>query len=156
RRRVELRNRDTTRVEMAMRSVTVLDTMRITATSRVSQFELEDLDHRMRTGGAYFLTGEEVKDRASMRSVFQGLPSLTIEGPSSFDYDLYTLTSGRPCSVNLWVDGYRSDTQQIQTYRPDQIIAVEWYPRGNNAPARFLTTVDAKDCGVLLVWTRFI
>jgi carboxypeptidase family protein len=156
RRRVELRNHDTTRVDLVMRAVTVLDTLRITASSRVSQYELEDLEHRMRTGGAYFLAGEEVKDRASMRSVFQGLPSLTIEGRSQFEYALYTLTSGRACPVALWVDGTRSDVQSIQTYRPEQIIAVEWYPRGNSAPARFLTVNDNQNCGVLLVWTRFI
>ena len=156
RRRVELRNNDTTQVELVMRAVTVLDTMRITATSHVSQYELEDLEHRMRTGSAYFLTGEEVRDRASMRSVFQGLPALTVQGHSTYEYDLYTITSGRPCPVSLWVDGTRSDTQSIQTYRPDQIIAVEWYPRGNSAPPRYLTTIDSRDCGVLLVWTRFI
>ena len=156
RRRVDLRNRDTTRIDVVMRAVTVLDTMRITASSRASQLELEDLDHRMRTGNAYFLVGEEVKDRASMRSVFQGLPSLTIEGRTQYEYDLYTLTGGRACPVTLFVDGLRSDTESIQSYRPDQIIAVEWYPRGNSAPARFLTTVNNQDCGILLVWTRFI
>ena len=155
RRRVDLRNRDTTRVELVMRQVTVLDTMRITATSRVSQNELEDLDRRMRVGSAYFLTSEQVRNRTSLRSVFQGLPSLSIEGRSVFSFTMYTTLGSRPCPVSLWVDGTRTDVQAIQSYRPEQIVAVEWYPRGIQAPPRFQSPANA-NCGIMLVWTRFL
>ena len=49
----------------------------------------------------------------------------------------------------------RIDVQALQSYRPDQIVAVEWYPRGLQAPARFQPSNNA-NCGILLVWTRFL
>jgi hypothetical protein len=155
RRRVDLRNLDTARVELVMRQVTVLDTMQVVARGRIAQIELTDLQLRMRNGAGYYLTGEQVRDRAAIRSVFQGLPSLTIEGRSVFDFSMYTLVSGRFCPVNLWADGLRTDVQAIQSYRPAQIIAVEWYPRGAQAPLRYQSATNS-DCGVMLVWTRFL
>jgi Carboxypeptidase regulatory-like domain len=155
RRRVDLRNRDTLRVELVMRQVTVLDTLQITARGRVAQNELADIQFRLRNGSGYYLTGEQVRERTAMRSVFQGLPSMTIEGRSVYDFTMYTMVSGRFCPVNLYVDGLRTDIQAIQSYRPSQIIAVEWYPRGNEGPARYQTLTDTR-CGMLLIWTRFL
>ena len=157
RRQVDLRNRDTTRVAFQLRQVTVLDTLRITASSRIAQNELAELDRRMRVGVGYFLKAEQVRERFSMRTVLEGLPSLVIEGRSTFNFRMYTRVSGRNCPVALWVDGWRTDTQAIQSYRPDQIVAVEYYPRGQQAPLRFQRAgTDDPNCGVLLVWTRFI
>lgn len=155
RRRVDLRNRDTLRIELVMRQVTVLDTLQITARGRLAQNDLAEIQYRLRNGSGYYLTGEEVRERTAMRSVFQGLPSMTIEGRSVYDFRMYTLVSGRFCPVNLLVDGIRTDNEALQSYRPSQIIAVEWYPRGNEAPARYQTATNTQ-CGMLLVWTRFL
>ena len=152
---VLLRNDDTTRVTVALRALTVLDTLRVTATRRGSQNELNDLESRMRAGFGFFLRGEEVKRRTSMRSVLQGLPSLQIEGRSTYNFRLQTLVSGAPCAVNLFVDGMRTTTEAIQSYRPDQLVAVEWYPRSAQAPMRFISG-GTSVCGVMLIWTRFM
>jgi hypothetical protein len=153
---VLLRNGDTTHVTMRVKGLTVLDTIRVTGgQSRRAQFDLEELDHRLRTGSAFVLTGDEVKRRASMRAVFQGLPSMVIEGRSTINFSMKTLTAGQFRPVNIYVDGQLSSTDQVQSYRPDQIIAVEWFPRGSTAPQRY-QTIGGGDAGVLLVWTRFI
>jgi hypothetical protein len=155
RRRVDLRNGDTARVDLVMNQVTVLDTLRITATNRVIRNELDELDRRIRNGAAYFLSGEEVRMRSSMRSVFQGLPSMVLEGRTVYNYSMWTQVSGQKCPVTIWADAMRIDVQALQSYRPDQIVAVEWYPRGLQAPARFQPGNNA-NCGILLVWTRFV
>ncbi len=149
---VLLRDNDTAHIDVRVRALTVLDTIRITARAG-NNIELEDLELRMRTGSGYYLKGEDVRRRNSMRAVFQGLPGLTIDGPTPFEFTLETLQQGRPTPVKLFVDGFAADEQSIQTYRPDQIIAVEWYPRGQDAPLKYQ---GANVQPVMLVWTRFI
>jgi len=68
---------------------------------------------------------------------------------------MWTQVSGQKCPVTVWADAMRIDVQALQSYRPDQIVAVEWYPRGLQAPARFHPANNA-NCGILLVWTRFL
>jgi hypothetical protein len=152
---VLLKDHETSYVDVRIHSVTVLDTMRITASTRTSQATLADLQDRLRIGLGYVLTEEQVKRRGSMRSVFQGLPSLMIQGRSVFQFDVFTLVSGRPCATTMYVDGIPTTTEAIQSYRPDQIIAVEWFPRGAQAPMRYQPLSSAQ-CSVMLVWTRFI
>ena len=152
---VRLRNGDTTRVRVTLRALTVLDTLRVTASNRGSQNELNELEQRMRSGFGFFLRGEEVKRRPSMRSVMQGLPSLFIEGSSAYTFRLHTLVNGGPCPVTMYVDGIRTSTDAIQSYRPDQLVSVEWYARGSQAPLRYQSS-GASTCAVLLIWTRFM
>jgi hypothetical protein len=152
---VLLRNDDTTRVSVTLRALTVLDTLRVTASNRGSQTEMSQLELRMRAGFGYFLRGEDVKHRSSMRSVLQGLPALTIEGRSAYNFRLQTLVNGSPCPVVLFVDGIRTSTEAIQSYRPDQLVAVEWYRRGAQAPVKY-QSAGASTCAVMLIWTRFM
>jgi hypothetical protein len=152
---VMLRNNDTTRVTLRVKALTVLDTIRVTARSTQGLFALDELEHRLRTGSAFVLRGEEVKRRASMRAVFQGLPSLLIEGRSTFSFTMSSFTAGKYWPVSIYVDGIPTTTEAIQSYRPDQIIAVEWYPRGASAPLQY-QSLGHPDSGVMLVWTRFI
>jgi hypothetical protein len=153
---VMLRNDDTVRLTVRVRGLTVLDTIRVTgAPSRIAQIQLDELEHRLRTGSAFILRGEEVKRRPSMRAVFQGLPSLLIEGRSVFNFTMRSFTAGKYWPVSLFVDGLPATTESVQSYRPDQIIAVEWYPRGAQAPARY-QSMSHPDAGVMLIWTRFI
>jgi hypothetical protein len=152
---IKLRDHDTTLVTIHLRAVTVLDTMRITATSRQAQIDLEDLQLRQRQGLGYFLSEEQVRRRQSMRSVVQGLPGMYIEGRSVFQFTIQTLVSGKPCPAAVYVDGLQTTTDAIQSYRPDQLISVEWYPHGSQAPMKYQPMVNA-ECAVLLLWTRFI
>jgi hypothetical protein len=151
---VLLRNDDTLRVRMTVKALTVLDTIRVTSRSTNSTFDLDELEHRLRTGNAFVLRGEDVRTRPNMRSVLTGLPSVTLEGRSNFNFTMQTLVSGRYHPVYIWIDGLPGSTESIQSYRPDQIIAVEWYPRGDSAPLRYQPS--SIKGGVLLVWTRFI
>ena len=85
---------------------------------------------------------------------FQGLPNLTISGRSVYEFQLTAIVSGQTCPVTLYVDGVRGSVDELQSYRPEQLIAVEYYPRPEQAPLRFQTV--ASNCPIALVWTRFI
>jgi hypothetical protein len=150
---VDLRNGDTTRVTVQMREVTVLDTIRVTASRRANN-ELDELEERARSGFGYRFSAEQLRTRTSMRSVFQGLPNLTISGPSVYNFQLTAIVSGRNCPVSLYVDGMRGSVDELQSYRPEQLIGLEYYPRPEQAPLRFQQV--ASNCPIALVWTRFI
>jgi hypothetical protein len=150
---VDLRDGDTTVVSVALRSVTVLDTLRVIATRRAAN-ELDELELRARAGFGYRVDAEDLRRRATMRSVFQGIPNLNVSGRSVYNFRLSALISGRECAVNLFIDGIRGSVEELQSYRPEQLIALEYFPRPEMAPARFQVAMN--NCPVALVWTRFI
>ncbi len=149
---VDLRDGDTVRTELAMRAVNVLDTIRVTASARTSA-ELDEIQERARMGVGYRLSEEELRTKSTMRTVFTGMPSLNIEGPSAFNFRLLGRVPSGYCNVNLYIDGRAASTDELQSYRPDLLIAVEYFPRAAEAPLRYQS---ASSCSVMLVWTRFI
>jgi hypothetical protein len=150
---VLLRHGDTTRVTVVIRALTVLDTIRVTANpTRMNEILLDELAQRLRSGFGYYLMGDEVKSRQSMRAVLQGMPSMVIEGRTTYNFTVRSMVGGRFTNADVWVDGMRSSVQAMQSYRPDQIVAIEWYPRGTSAPMRY----QNGDVPVLLIWTRFM
>ncbi len=150
RRQAELRAGDTTRIELVMRAVTVLDTIRVTARSERVAALLDELDYRLRTSQGQVLRHEDLARRATIRSVFQGFAGIRIEGRSTYSFRVY---SGINCPVSVYVDGLISDFQSLQSYRPDQFVAVEYFPRATSAP---FWAQGPNQCGVALVWTRFL
>lgn len=150
---VDLRHGDTTEVEVRMRAVTTLDTIRVTA-SRRANAEIAGIEERARLGFGYRLDAEALRTRTSMRAVFEGLPSLNLSGQSVYRFRLTSIQSGRVCAVSLYIDGVRASEEELQSYRPDHLLAVEYYVRPAEVPARF--QVIGSQCPVALVWTRFI
>jgi hypothetical protein len=57
-----------------------------------------------------------------------------------------------------YVNGNRSSAagamkfEELDTYPPDEIYAMEVYPRASEAPPQYAGVRDG--CGVLMVWTR--
>ena len=150
---VLLRHGDTTRVQVVIRGLTVLDTIRVTANpSRMNEILLDELAQRLRAGHGYYLMGDEVKMRQSMRAVLQGMPSMIIQGRTTYNFTITSAIGARFQNADVWVDGLRSSVQAMQSYRPDQIVAIEWYPRGTSAPMRY----QNGDVPILLIWTRFM
>ncbi|HWO87556.1 MAG TPA: carboxypeptidase regulatory-like domain-containing protein [Gemmatimonadales bacterium] len=151
RRMVHLRSGDTASVELAVRQVTVLDTLRVTAASPRVTAMLDELEQRLRLGGHQVLRQEELARRQNVRSIFQGFTGLRVEGRSTYNFRLF---AGINCPVAVYVDGVQSSAEVLQSYRPEQLIAVEYFPRGNQAP---IWAQSGAACeGVALVWTRFL
>jgi hypothetical protein len=148
---VLLRDDDTVRVRLAVRGVTTLDTIRVTGRlSGPAQFMLEELEYRMRNGWGRVLTGEQVKNLPLMRTVFQMFPGVTAstQGRSAFDFKLVS----RRGPVTIFVDGVKVDEEQVQSYRPSQIVAVEYFEY-DNAPVRYTQSGGGP---VMLVWTKLL
>jgi hypothetical protein len=156
---VELRNRDTTGVSLELSPLTILDTLRVTATLLL-RAELDDLESRLRGNGfGYVLRPADLRGIYDLRTAFYNLPSLRVQ-PIRGGYNLLSQPGARVCSVEVWIDGVRQDVQVLQGYQPADVIAVEYYPRGGQAPMRYVPSsfggCGATLPGVLLVWTRFL
>jgi len=148
---VELRNRDTTRVSLALRAVTILDEIRVTANQWV-RGEVEELQHRLSHGSVGRVrNADDLRGAGSIRTVLFDFPSLTTRTqPGS--YSVYMTRGTRACSPTIWVDGWRSDVGVLEAYRPADLIALEVYPPGE-VPMRYQ---DFGSCGVVLAWTRYL
>ncbi len=154
RRLVHLRNRDTVRLVLTMRELTVLDTIRVTAGAERRSALFDELEQRLRTGGTSAvqqLSGERLRRLPTSRSIFQQFHSIRVEGRSQYNFQLFT---GNYCPVRLYIDGTLGDVGMMQSYRPEQLAAVEFFPRGSQAP--IWANVGDSSCGVALVWTRFM
>jgi hypothetical protein len=76
---VDLRNRDTARVDVALAEALVLDTLRVTASPDLASV-VEEMDQRRQAGFGYFMSTEEIRARGLVRNVFEGIPLVEVSG----------------------------------------------------------------------------
>jgi hypothetical protein len=150
---VDLRPRDTVALTLELRSVTVLDTVHVIASAPLSR-RLEDLLRRRRLGGGHVLTEGDIKHRASIRSVFAGIPSLRVTSRSATSFALMVQAGRGWCAPSVYLDGTRSSVDELVTYRPADIAGIEVYPREAAAPGEYQRLGEG--CGVVLVWTKYL
>jgi hypothetical protein len=122
---------------------------------------LHDFEERRRLGSAlgYFRGEEELKDLASLRSVFTTLPSVRlVRGSGNTDFMALLPAPGAGgrgwCLPALYVDGFLSDWDQLHVYQPKDLVGVELYPRPSSAPPEYQQV--ATGCGVVLIWTKYL
>jgi hypothetical protein len=59
------------------------------------------------------------------------------------------------CTANVWVDGVRADSSEALKFHPDEVAAVEVYPRIFSTPAEFMVRGAGNNlCGSVVVWTK--
>jgi hypothetical protein len=153
---VDLRNGDTTRLDVTLEEATVLDTIRVTAAPAMSEV-LEEINLRRLAGFGYVFGMSEIRRRYSLMSLFEGLPSVQVEGrPDAFTLwtrAVYSIgsTHGGYCRMRVYIDGFPADEQQLAEMLPQDVAVVEVYPR----PSIFLGRYEdpLSPCGVALVWT---
>jgi hypothetical protein len=161
---------------LELRAIVLMDTIKVVA-STVSR-QLQEFAERRRVGSGYSLQGEQIKRASNLESVFRQFPSLivaprVIPGP--------TLVNGSPlpfsgeagdtrfpgsfavymsrgamlsshCLADLFIDGIESVWDQIGSYKPEDIVGIEVYPRQSQVPPRFQKI--SSGCGTVLVWTK--
>ncbi|MBV9879012.1 MAG: carboxypeptidase regulatory-like domain-containing protein [Gemmatirosa sp.] len=146
---------DTAAVTVQMRRIRSLDVVRVTATRRVRRM-VEEMEARRRTGLGRFMDSTQVGAHGTLAAVFREFPSLQVDGGSRFIITLPSIMSR--CIATLWIDGYTTDSMddydQLQTLRPEEVAAVEVYPRNFNLPTRF--TTKNTTCGAVVVWTKWM
>lgn len=154
---VDLRNRDTTRVEAALEEANVLDTIRVTAAPQMAAV-LQEIDLRRLAGFGYVFGMAEIRQRPNLASVFEGLPSVQVDGrPDRFTlwtratYSIFGVSRGGYCRMKVYIDGFLADEEQLATLMPQQAVVVEVYPRPSISLGRYADPLSP--CGVVLAWT---
>jgi hypothetical protein len=62
-------------------------------------------------------------------------------------------TAFRECALTVFIDGIKEQDQSELPYlHPDEMAAVEIYPRGLLVPVEFQT--PRSTCGVIAIWTK--
>jgi hypothetical protein len=137
---------------------TALPGVNVTGRQNVSLLQL-DFEQRKREGFGTYRDSTEIVKATSIRSIFQGIPSLVITGSNTNGFSLFTpgqsLSSPNPaggCPANVYIDGKPSDTGVLISLSKEQIAAMEVYIRQEFAPAKYLLL--SNNCGVVLVWTK--
>jgi hypothetical protein len=149
---VDLRNRDTTVVSVELPMFSMLDTLRVTA-SRWVRTEIDELDRRLRLASTgRVMREEELRAAGSISTLFYSFPSLDVRTrPGGFD--LQMRYGARSCRPAVWIDGWRSDVDVLEAYRPADLVALEVY-NDMEVPMRYLGAF--RSCGVVLAWTRYL
>ena len=144
-------------IEVDMLAVS-LPGVNITGRQNVSLLQL-DFEQRRREGFGTFKDSTEIVKHTSIRSIFQGIPSLVITGVDVTSFGLFTpgqsMSTNNPaggCPANVYIDGTPSDLGVLISLSKEQIAAVEVYIRQEFAPAKYLLL--SNNCGVVLVWTK--
>jgi hypothetical protein len=149
---VGLRPRDTTRITVTMTTVQVLRSAVTTAT-RARQLDREDYEARRKAGQGYALEGDALQKKPTTPEIFREFPSLrVISSQNDFSIQGRTNswdTSNAYCDAVMFLDGIRTYPEVVALYRPSDLEAVEVFPRGQDAPPKFLSS-----CSVILIWTK--
>ena len=148
---VELRDGDTLHIQLSLGSQAVtLDTVRVVG-SRAWSLR-QGIDERKKRGFGTVRTAEDLQGRVDLISTLQAMPSLRVERRRG--NVLLTFPRGtRSCVAAVFLDGFRVGAEELESYSPEDLVAVEVYPRGTGAPMQFATS---SACGVVLVWTKFM
>ena len=156
-RAVDLRAGDTTWLDVALGPLPVsLSPIRVVGQpSRM----LQDFEERRRAGLGYTLGEAEIQGAGTLRGVVGTLPTVRIgRGSGLKDFVVLLPRPGADargyCVATLYVDGFLSDYDQLQGYRPDDIVGIEMYPRPSLAPIQFQSI--STGCGVLIIWTKYL
>ncbi|MGH7645423.1 MAG: carboxypeptidase regulatory-like domain-containing protein [Gemmatimonadales bacterium] len=154
-RAVDLRDGDTTALPVVLaRAPVLLDSI---AVRGIRPLALEQFEERRRLGMGYALGEEELRRRPTVRSVFASFPSVTVAGRSATNFVILMPARGTArgrCTPNIYIDGLRSSVEGLGAYRPEDMVGVEVYTRGSDAPGRY-QPIDT-ECGVVLVWTKYL
>jgi hypothetical protein len=62
------------------------------------------------------------------------------------------VSSSRACVVSLYVDAVPIQAEEVESFHPDELSAVEVYRRAPDIPLDFRRRYD--DCGAILLWRR--
>jgi carboxypeptidase family protein len=152
---VDLPGERTKALDLELRTITVVDTITVLATGRTARV-LQELEERRRAGFGYALRQDEIQRRATLRSVMQSVPSVNVQGNGlSFTVLMLagSITRGY-CVADLRIDGMPATWDQLSSYQPQDLVAVEVYPRASLVPVRYQNI--SSGCGMVLVWTKYL
>ena len=150
---IDVAEQDTARVTLRLTAVPQeLQAVRVQGVRR-----LVEVEERRQTGFGHVITGEQLARSPMLTSIFMQVPSLQVQGSGVRLQVLarkYGLTGGAWCPLSVYIDGRRSDMDELQLFAPKDLLAVEVYPRGAHAPQQYVRPDDMGACGVILAWIK--
>ena len=150
---IDVLERGTEEVNIEMQRSVVLPGVKVTERLAIPVLRAEFEEHR-RAGFGTFLDSSVIERKTNIRNIFEGIPSLEVTGRDQSAFNMFTpvLSLSGPCPVNVYLDGRKSGTEELQAFPKDQVAAVEVYVRQPSAPAKYRPTNNP--CGVVMVWTK--
>ena len=148
---LELTAGDTASFTASMRRLTTLDVVRVTGTRRQRKL-IEAFDSRRRAGFGFALDSSDLAARGRLSSAFEGFPSVEVKYSSSQFSLTFPGLNGTRCTPAVFIDGRKTDIDELNMLRVGELAAVEVYPHRMSAPAEFLTS---DRCGSVAVWTKW-
>ena len=151
---VELRSGATTSSDVLMRRVVTLDSIRVVATrTRYPEFA----EHQKHSLGGRFIGPEQILRRHPVRTsdLIRAFSNFVVETRGSKTLVLSSRGgSGRPCVVNIVVNGFAAwgddpDAVTVDDVHPNEVGAIELYRQGGMAPPEY-----DHGCGAVAVWTK--
>ena len=148
---VELAAGDTAMFAASLRSITTLDVVRVTGTRRQRRM-VEEFESRRQNGAGYVLDSTALAQRGRLSSAFEGFPSVEVRSTRGQFSLTFPDSRGARCAPVVFIDGRKTDVDELNMLRIGELAAVEVYPRRASAPAEFLSK---ERCGSVVVWTRW-
>jgi hypothetical protein len=151
---VDVHPGDSVSVRYALRRVTTLDVVHVTASRRGRKIA-EGLEDRRRRGLGMQMDLTQLQAHSSFRSVLNEFPGIRVVHNGA-DYTVYVSDGrGGQCPPEVWVDGARQALAALSLIYPRNVTAVEYYPRANMVPLEFRRNERLMSCGAILVWTNW-
>lgn len=149
---VDVRSQQATELRITMELVTTLDVVRIVG-SPFQRRLVEEFADNKRMGFGSFLDSSQVGRRGTIESVFSALPGveLTRQRFGAFQIALPGKSGGK-CAATIWIDGHKTDSDELKSLRPSDIAVVQVFQREYNVPSRYWAPTS--DCGAAVVWTK--
>lgn len=153
-----------------------LGPQQVTAAAEHQPIYLEEFNARMKAGFGHFLPDSEVRkaeNKSFINFIAGRMPGMKVfrdpksgaqilqSGRKPCTGPAFSCTNMSGCTVSVYIDGVADyitgssnrDPTDFTELKAEDFSAVEFYPSGATAPARYNAT--GNDCGVLLLWRRY-
>jgi hypothetical protein len=133
----------------------------ITVTARSARLERAGYFERrdMRRAVARFMERDEImaRDSNSLSAAFFNIPGVVVDplGPDGPQLRESLGRGGEGCPLSFFLNGmYIPSGVSFETIRPEEVEAVEVYPRRDDLPYRYRVMPGRRECGgAVFVWT---
>lgn len=145
---------DTTFVDAKLhRLVATLDPVKVKATARLAAFN-RDLEARKRSGFGQFVDSTKLASIGTLSAVFGNATSATVQRGRGNDFRVLFPDGARQCVATVWLDGRRSDFDEIKNIDPRELALVESYPHRLSVPTEFTPGGLRQLCGAIVLWRK--
>jgi hypothetical protein len=152
---VDIREGETLTLDFALGAVAVtLDTVRVRANRLTAT--LQEIEDRRHLTEGLFRDEKDIAGRPDVAAAFQGLPSVEVARPRGGAFVVILPARNareRGCVATVYLDGLKSDYEEVSLYRTEDLRAIEVFPRASQVPIKYAST---SGCGVILVWTKYL